>query len=205
VKSTLVIGASDGTGISATVPCPRAHCVATDWSPDGRWLLANVGDNPFGEDIWLLSLASGGQSRPLLADSFVERDARLSPDGAYVAYVSAETGRPEVSVRTVEGPLARDVLSVGGGDQPVWSRDGKELFFVDPQGSLRSVSVSRSPDGRPAFGRSAPLDVPRIGSGHWSTQYDVSPDGRRVHFLDRQIDPPPSQVGVVLGWRALLK
>ena len=204
-RGTLVIAAADGVGIPSKVPCPRAYCLPTDWSPDGRWLLANAGDSPVGGDVWMLSIANGESSRPLLADAFVERDARLSADGALVAYVSAESGRPEVLVRTVDGLPARDVISVGGGDQPVWRRDGNELFFVDPQGSLRSVSVSRTPDGRPAFGRSAPLDVPRIGSGHLGTQYDVSPDGRRVYFLDRQSAPAPSQIGVVAGWRALLK
>ena len=203
-KATLVIAASDGVGIPSNVRCPRAYCFPTDWSPDGGWLLANVGNSPAGGDVWMLSVANGEESRPLLADSFVERDARLSSDGALVAYVSVETGRSEVLVKTVGGPPARDVISVGGGDQPVWSRDGKELFFVDPQGALRTVPVSRTPDGRPAFGRSALLDVPRIGSGHLGTQYDVSPEGR-VHFLDRQIDPPPSLIGVVLGWRALMK
>ena len=203
-KSSIVISAADGTSVSSTVPCPAARCVPTDWSPDGRSLLANVYGSA-GVDVWRLSIGSDGTSRPLLAESYVERDGRLSPDARLVAYVSEQTGRPEVSVHTVDGPLARDVLSVGGGDQPVWSRDGRELFFVDPQGSLRSVTVSRAPDGRPVFGRAVQLDVPRIGSGHWGTQYDVSPDGRRIHFLDRHIDAPPSEISIVVGWRALVK
>jgi hypothetical protein len=77
------------------------------------------------------------------------------------------------------------------------------LFFVDPQGMLRSVSVRRGPDGRPVFGKPLLLDVPRIGFGHFSTQYDVSPDGRRIYFFDRRLDPPPSEIGLVLGWSAL--
>jgi eukaryotic-like serine/threonine-protein kinase len=203
-KSTIAIAAADGTSVSSTVACPGVRCFPTDWSPDGRSLLANVYGSA-GADVWTLSIGTDGTSRPLVAESYVERDGRLSPDARLVAYVSEQTGRPEVSVHTVAGPLARDVLSVGGGDQPVWSRDGRELFFVDPQGSLRSVTVSRAPDGRPVFGKAVQLDVPRIGSGHWGTQYDVSPDGRRIHFLDRHIDPPPSEINIVVGWRALLK
>jgi zinc protease len=48
-------------------------------------------------------------------------------------------------------------------------------------------------------------NVPPIGSGHFSTQYDVSPDGRRIYFFDRRREPAPTEVGIVLGWRALLK
>jgi serine/threonine protein kinase len=203
-KGTIAIAAADGTTVSSTMPCPEARCVPTDWSPDGRSLLANVYGSA-GADVWTLSIGSDGTSRPLLAESYVERDGRLSPDARLVAYVSEQTGRPEISVHTVDGPLARDVLSVGGGDQPVWSRDGRELFFVDPQGSLRSVTVSRAPDGRPVFGRTVQLDIPRIGSGHWGTQYDVSRDGRRILFLDRHTDSPPSEISIVVGWRALLK
>jgi Tol biopolymer transport system component len=203
-KSTIVRSAADGTSVSAAMPCPGARCLPTDWSRDGRSLLATVYGSA-GADVWRLSIGSDGTSRPLLAESYVERDGRLSPDGNLVAYVSEQTGRPEVSVHTVDGPLARDVLSVGGGDQPVWSRDGRELFFVDPQGSLRSVTVSRAPDGRPVFGRAVQLEVPQIGSGHLGTQYDVSPDGRRIHFLDRDVEAPPSEISIVLGWRAFLK
>ena len=109
-----------------------------------------------------------GTARPLLAQSFPERDARVSPDGRLVAYVSEETGRPEVSVQAIDAAPRREVLSVAGGDQPVWRRDGRELFFVDPQGLLRSTAVSTGADGRPTFGRAVLLSVPPIGSGHGS-------------------------------------
>jgi hypothetical protein len=155
--------------------------------------------------VWILSTATGQTSRPLLAESFVERDARFSPDGRLAAYVSEETGRPEVSIRRIDGAPARDVISVGGGDQPVWARNGRELFFVDPQGALRSALTTRGPDGRPVSGKPVLLDVPAIGFGHFSTQYDVSPEGRRIYFFDRRLEPPPTEVGIVLGWRALIK
>ena len=156
-----------------------------------------------GVDVWLLPVTGRDAGRPLLAESFVERDPRFTPDGVLVAYVSEESGAPEVSIQRIGCAPARDVISVGGGDQPVWGRNGRELFFVDPQGMLRSVAVRRGPGGRPVFGKPLLLDVPRIGFGHFSTQYDVSPDGRRIYFFDRRLDPPPSEIGLVLGWSAL--
>jgi Tol biopolymer transport system component len=203
-RGTLTIAASDGTGVVATISCPGERCDPTDWSRDGRWLLATV-YRERDQDVWLLPADGRGTAQPLLTQPFPERDARFSPDGRLVAYVSEESGRPEVSVQTIEAPRRRDVISVAGGDQPVWGPDGRELLLVDPQGLLRSSPVSVDASGTPSFGIPVRLDVPPIGSGHWGTQYDVSRDGRRIHFFDRRADPLPSEIGVVIGWRGLWK
>ena len=63
----------------------------------------------------------------------------------------------------------------------------------------------RQPSGELTLGVASALSVPLIGSGHWGTQYDVSPDGRSVYFIDRTPAPRPSDIHVVIGWRALLK
>ena len=201
-RTTLTIGNSDGTGDRITVPCPSSRCDPTDWSRDGRWLVANVFSST-DVDVWMFS-TTGESPRPLLDAPFVERDARLSPDGALVAYVSEEAGRPEVSIQTLGRLRRREVVSVSGGDQPVWSRDATELFFVDPAGFLRAVRVARDREGRPTLDTPALLKVPRIGSGHYGTQYDVSPAGR-IYFLDRSNDPRPSEFNVVLGWPGILR
>jgi WD40-like Beta Propeller Repeat len=156
-------------------------------------------------DVWMLPTTTGGTPRSLLAGSFVERDARFSPDGDLIAYVSYESGNPEISVRTVEGTPQREVVSVSGGTQPVWRRDGAELLFVDLDGLLSSVAVHRSGKGRPVVGNPTRVNILPIGAGHTATQYDLSPDGRRVYFLDRRPAEPPREIGIVLGWRGLLK
>ena len=63
----------------------------------------------------------------------------------------------------------------------------------------------RQPTGELTLGVANALSVPLIGSGHWGTQYDVSPDGQHVYFIDRTPAPRPSDIRVVIGWRALLK
>jgi hypothetical protein len=160
---------------------------------------------PGGVDVWMLPTRDGATPRPLLTGTFVERDARFSPDGALVAYVSEESGRPEISVRTVDGTPRREVVSVGGGTQPVWSRRTAELFFVDPDGALGSAVIERIADGRPVVRRVARVNVPPIGTGHWGTQYDLSPDARRVYFVDRTPGDAPPEIGIVLDWRKLLR
>jgi eukaryotic-like serine/threonine-protein kinase len=197
----LSVAAADGTGVVRTLPCPGEYCEPTDWTPGGLLVNVLVGRR---SDVWIVPIESGATAQPLLAEPVNERDARMSRDGRWIAYVSDESGRPEVSVRTVAGPPKRVVVSGEGGDQPVWRPDGAELFFVDPQGQLRSVSVQWSRDGAPTFGLPAKLNVPPIGRGHWGTPYDVSPDGSRIYFLRRNDDPPPHEIHVVIGWRALL-
>jgi dipeptidyl aminopeptidase/acylaminoacyl peptidase len=195
-KPHVTLAAADGTGVLRVIPCPGGHCEPTDWSPDGRFLVVNVRKS-HGADVWSVPVEQGGASGPLLAEPFIERDARISPDGRWIAYVSEESGHPEVSVRNLSGPAHRIVISGGGGDQPVWHRSGTELFFVDLRGRLRSVAVRRAADGSLTLGLPMPLNVPPIGSGHWGTQYDVSPDGR-VYFLNASNERPPREIGFVL-------
>lgn len=110
-NNVLTIAGADGTGAVSTVECPGERCDPTDWSPDGRWLLVTVHAER-DQDVWMLPVEGNGSTRPLLVQPFPEHDARFSPDGRLVAYVSDETGRPEVSVQTIDSPRRREVISV---------------------------------------------------------------------------------------------
>jgi serine/threonine protein kinase/Tol biopolymer transport system component len=203
----LSIAAADGTGVLQTLPCPDSHCEPTDWSPDGRRLIVNtrvatIGEQP--RDVWSVSLDSGS-AEAILSGPFPEYDARISPNGQWLAYVSEETGRPEVSVRAMSGSARRVVVTSGGGSQPVWRRDGHELLYVDREGRLRGRPVERQPRRELTLGVSHTLTVPLIGSGHWGTQYDVSPNAQSVYFIDRTPVSRPNDIGLVIGWQALLK
>jgi len=198
----LTIANADGSGVVRSLPCP-GECYPTDWTSDGLDLIVNVPDAK-GGDVWAIPASGAGAARPLLNAPFTERDARISQNRKWIAYVSEESGRPEVSVRNLSGPATRVVISASGGDQPVWARDGSELFFVNPQGRLQSVRVLRNGDAT-TFGLPVELNVPSIGFGHWGTQYDVSPDGRRIYFLSQNKQDAPREFSVVMGWRSLLK
>ena len=204
----LRIAAADGTGVLRELPCPAAYCEPTDWSPDGHNLIVNTrlaANLSHPGDVWRVSLETGGSAEAILGGPLPEYDARISPDGQWLAYVSEEAGRPEVSIRAMSGRPRRVVVSSGGGSQPVWRRDGHELLYVDREGRLRGRSVGRQLRGELTLGVAVALSVPLIGSGHWGTQYDVSPDGQYVYFIDRTPAPRPSDISVVMGWQALLK
>jgi len=191
---------ADGSGVTRTMPCPRMPCEPTDWSPDGRYLVVNVSNS----EVWALPLDPTRTSGPLFVEPFPIRDARLSHDGHWVTYVSTESGRPEVSIRSLSGAIRRYVVSTDGGDQPVWRRDGREIFFAGPRGQLYGVTVRAGDDGGLVLGPPTTLDVPLLGERHWGTTYDVSPDGRRVFFPHPGEVRPARSFGVITGWKALV-
>jgi serine/threonine protein kinase len=200
-ESTIGFAAADGTGVTRTLACPQLPCEPSDWSPDGSYLIVTVR----GRDVWTVPLGPGARPQLLLGEAFTERDARISPDGRWLAYVSDESGRPEISVRSLVGPARRFVVSSGGGDQPVWRHDGAELFFAATEGRLQSVSVRSDAQNGLVFGAATRLNVPPLGDRHWGTTYDVSGDGRRVYFPHPVAERPPREFGVVMNWSALLK
>ena len=198
--ATPAIGPADGTRTITSRDCPVLRCEPSDWSPDGRTLIVTA-YTPKGADVWALPVdpTTSDTARPLFAESFNERDARISPDGEWIAYVSDESGRNEISVRRMSG-RDRTVISKDGGHQPVWRRDGSELFYVDPDGALRAVAINRRADGVLVPRLPVLVNVPPIGAGHWGTQYNVSPDGSRVYCVDRDPPPPSRRIEVILNW-----
>jgi len=203
-KMVVSIVAADGTGLIRSLPCPGDYCEPTDWSPDGSSLLLTV-EKDGNSDVWSISTQEDGDAKPVLDATYDEMDARYSPDGRWVVYVSTEAGRPEVMVRTVSGPPRRMVASGQGGAQPVWRRDGKMLYFVNMDGRLQNVAVHWAGNGDPSFGLPKQADVPAIGFGHWGTQYDVSPDGSRIYYMEPTQELPPHEIQVAINWQSLLK
>jgi eukaryotic-like serine/threonine-protein kinase len=197
--SNLSIASADGTGVLRVLQCPGEPCLPTDWSSDGRFILVNVR-----EDVWSVQISGEGAAQPLLDAASVQRDARLSPDGRRVSYVSHESGRPEVYVRNLTGAPHRVVVSRGG-DQPMWSRSGRELFYVNLDNELHRVAVRSDRDDRVIVERPARLPIPAFAPGHLGTSYDVSPDAARVYFPHPGAPSKPRELGFVLDWAARLR
>ena len=111
-----------------------------DWTRDDKWIVSS-GDG----DIWVQRVGAGEKPFPFLATSFVEFGGRFSPDGKWMAYVSNETGRPEVYVRPFLGVPAtaegKRRITGSGGDFPVWGPHGQELFFMSGDSGINSVDT----------------------------------------------------------------
>ena len=202
-KMTINIVAADGTGLVSSLLCPGDYCEPTDWSADGSSLLLTVQESG-NSNVWSVSTEGEGAAKPVLDAAYDEMDARYSPDGRWVAYVSTEAGQPQVMVHTVSGPPRRMVVSGEGGAQPVWRHDGKMLYFVNLAGRLQTVAVHWTGNGDPSFGLPNQPDLPQIGFGHWGTQYDISPDGSRMYFMQPTEELPPHEIQVAINWRSLL-
>ena len=209
--------AADGSGAVERLTTSTRSQTPASWSPDGTTLaFVEEGDAKglefFQFDIWVLSMGDR-KTRAVIQTAANEMTPEFSPDGRWLAYVSNESGRHEVYVQPYPGPGARHLISTGGGEQPAWSRDGRELFYVQGGGyapggvpTLMAVKVATAP----AFVAGTPEAVfenPYLASG-WGRSYDVAPDGRRFLLAFSKEGPtnlPPAQMIFVQHWTEELK
>jgi Tol biopolymer transport system component len=163
-----------------------------DISPDGR-LLVFLNDLQSTSDLWLLSLQGDRKATPWLRTRFREASPRFSPDGRWIAYESDESGNPEIYAALTEGAGEKRRISVAGGQQPRWRRDGKELYYIAPDDSVMGVPIGLG--SRLEVG--PPVALFRVAS---IRDYDVSPDGRRF-LVDASAEKPfTSPIRVILDW-----
>jgi len=156
-------------------------------------------------DLWLLPAGENAEPRPFIESASIEGSPAISPDGKWIAFISNESGAYEVYVTPLAAKdPARAMLRISdrGGEDPVWSRDGSELFFEDPSGRLMAAAV-KADGGAEAFGvPEVVLDLKALGlSTEREGSYDVSPDGSRFVFGRAQGGAAGgSEIFVVLDW-----
>jgi len=186
----------------------------SDISRNGRFLLYYYGDPKAKDDLWVLPLQGDPKPFPFLRTEFNQADGHFSPDGRWVAYVSDESGSGtyEIYVRPFSSDSsAADVsrggpkwqVSYGGGGEPRWSADGKELYYLTPDSKVMGVDVTTSPTfqaGTPKVIFQAPQQP-----DDFSGSYTV--DGKRFLLLAPAEQNSQAQLpfDVVLNWQSALK
>jgi len=179
--------------------------VPGDWSSDGTHVAYWSERVDTLGDIWVAPLEGARQPIPIARTKFNERRPRFSPDGHFVAYETEEAGVSEVYVQPFPPTGGKWQVSVGGGGEVSWRGDGRELFYVDPNGMLVAIPVRLSSNGLSTGAPVRLFSVGRRGAGGvGASRYDVARDGSR--FLVRTVvDAQPQPITVVLNWPARLK
>jgi Tol biopolymer transport system component len=202
--------ASGGAGNEELV-LRSAH--PSSWSPDGKYLLYGLRDPKTNGDLWLLPVTPGGAAdgkpAPYLQTTYNERQGQFSPNGRWVAYISDDTGHFEVYVQPFPAGGGKFLVSSAGGSQPRWSRNGKEIFYIAPNGMLMAADVKTSPTfehGPPKalFDSRIPLRTNFLDG----FRYDVAPDGKRFLVIASSAEAEGSAstpITVVVNWQAALK
>jgi hypothetical protein len=180
----------------------------SSWSADGRWLLFHSTNPATSSDVWVVPM-TGEQRTPSVLVKTPVREVwgAFSPDGRWVAYMSNESGRPEIYVRPFTAPGSTTAggqwqVSTAGGIHPVWSPDGRELYYIDPVGALVAAPVSSA-------GGSFAADTPLVrfatrilGGGvdaGQGRQYDIASDGR--FLINTVVDDVVAPITLLQNWR----
>jgi eukaryotic-like serine/threonine-protein kinase len=183
------------------------HKVPTSISRDGRFLLFTTRSTESTRgDVWVLPLTGERKPYPLIRRAFDQEQAQFSPDGRWVAYVSNESGRHEVLVRPFAPVSTTDAESAGesvivsksGGTAPRWRADGKELFFLTPDGAVASVPVSV----RPVLVVGAPTSL--FHAPGIATDWGVSADGSRFLVMAPEAGTASTSLSLIFNWQGTL-
>jgi serine/threonine-protein kinase len=196
--------AADGGGKpERLITSPTVHSPHT-WSPDGKTLaFYEQKEQGSARDIWVLPMTGERKSVPILVTPFNERSPMFSPDGRWLAYTSDESGRDEVYVLSYPELGLKIPVSTEGGTDPVWSRDGRELFY---RNGVSLMVVSATPGAALKVGMPQKLFdqqmATQVNPGTGSLNYDVAPDGRFLMIIPTGRN---DEFEVVLNWSEELK
>ena len=170
----------------------------TDWSADGRYIfLINVTRS----EVGFLPVDPPGDPIVLLDSEFVERDARLSPNGRWMAFTSNESGAREVWIRSFPDLQNKHQVSTAGGSNPEWDPDGNELYYIGRDRRLMSVAIES--DSKDLLGSPRALFPTRIAGHEFKRLYAVARNGEKFLMIVARGSSPP--ITLTLNWTAGLK
>ncbi|MEQ1758182.1 MAG: protein kinase [Vicinamibacterales bacterium] len=211
---------TSGAGVEERFVASDQVKTASSWSADGRFLLFNSTDPQTSIDLWVAPMVGDRTPSVFLKTPFRETQGAFSPDGQWVAYQSNESGRDEVYVRPFVSPSPQASadksgtsasapataggqwqVSTEGGIHPVWRRDGKELYYLNPVGAMMAAPIATGATFSP--GAPVVLFPTRIVGGGLDggigRQYDVAPDGRIL--INTALPGDAAPITLIQNWQ----
>jgi len=192
---------ADGSGAAEVLwKSTRLVPIAVDsFTPDGSALIFSMTGLPTRADIYLLPLSGTREARALIATPGAEVLGKISPDGRWIAYTGQYEAGEQIYVQPFPSLAGRWQVSRSGGSTALWSRDGRELFFVSGD-QLFAAPLKPAPAFSP--GEPRPLfRIDRPSALEWSDIFDVAPDGRRFIVLVQKKDPKKAaRIDVILNF-----
>ena len=197
----IYVMSAGGAGEEELTLKSESPIVPTDWSADGRYIVYSTGGDAANSDVWIVPVSGERTPVPVLQTPSSETDARLSPDGRWIAYTSNESGESQVYVQSFPTSGNKWQVSNKGGLEPEWRRDGKELFYHSrAENGIMGVKVaSQAPPDRFEVGMPQLVVPSRVFSG-----FSVAPDGQHVLVDGYSTDGSASILTVVVNWAAAL-
>ena len=205
---------TSGAGVEEELLRTDQSLAPTSWSADGRFLLYLAIDPETNADLWVLPMSGKAEDRKpfvFLKTPFREAYGTFSPDGRWVAYHSNESGRPEIYVRPFIPPGATGTVttaaggqwqvSAAGGIHPLWRSDGKELYYINPDGAMMAAPITVT---RNSLEPGAPVVLfpTRIYGGgadiQLGRQYDVTADGR--FLINTVLNEAAAPITLLQNW-----
>ena len=198
IGSTVIVqrpagGKQERQLVDTGVPGPTTP---THWSPDGRYIVYSMASPATSWDLWIVDLSGDQKPYPYLQTQFMEVQGRVSPDGRWLAYVSNESGAPEVYIGSFPHSGATFRVSIKGGVFPSWRADGKELFYLTPDQTLMAVAIRGKPD---QAGSPEPLFTTPIVQYRSRMNYASSADGKRF-LVNTRLEAAPHAIHVIANW-----
>jgi Tol biopolymer transport system component len=192
-----------GAGNEEVLLHARDPVIASTWSPDGKYLVfQRYGGASTGRDLWLLPIEGERAPRPLLQTDADEFEARVSPDGRWIAYTSDENGHPEVYISPFPSMSLKRQISLAGGRYAGWRGDSREIFYLSPDFTVHAAQMQLAGDHVDVTGVT-PLFRADLRSIVQGSAYDVAPDGQRF-LLNSPREEEVQPVMLVQNWPAEL-
>jgi eukaryotic-like serine/threonine-protein kinase len=193
-----------GAGNEEVLLHAKDPVIASTWSPDTKYLVFEryTGAANTARDLWLLPIEGDRKPRPLLQTNGDQSEARVSPDGRWIAYTSDESGRTEVYLSPFPSMGAKRQISLAGGNFARWRGDSREIFYLSPDYTIQAAQVQLAGDHFDVTGVT-PLFRADLRSILQSAAYDVAPDGQRF-LLNSPGEEQAKPVMLVQNWPAEL-